>query len=355
MWRRRWTGALVGALALAVVSTPALAFKHQYKLSVVVGPNTAWGMGAQRFANLVKKRTDGKINIKVYFSGALFAGKQTNEFVLLRQGVADFALASTINWSPQVKELNLFSLPFFFSGYKALDAVEAGQAGKQIFARLNSLGVKPLAWGENGFRQLTNSRHPIVKPADLSGLKIRVVGSKLFIDTFHALGANPTAMPFSEALTALQQGVVDGQENPVTGVIVPYKLWQYGQKYLTVWNYVVDPLIFAVNGGDWHSFPPAIQKAVAQSAEDAAKYQKALARVGLDNGKALAYLKAHNEAPKVTDPYQVLKSHGVQITRLNAEQLKAFKAKVQPVVAKWTKTIGPALVKTAEADEQQAQ
>lgn len=352
---KRWKQTLAAALALALVSAPAFAFKHQYKLSVVVGPNTAWGEGAQRFADLVKKKTDGKINIKVYFSGALFAGKQTNEFILLRQGIADFALASTINWSPQVKELNLFSLPFFFSGYKTLDAVENGQAGQRIFARLNKLGVKPLAWGENGFRQLTNSRHAIVKPADLSDLKIRVVGSKLFIDTFHALGANPTAMPFSEALTALQQGVVDGQENPVTGVIVPYKLWQYGQKYLTVWNYVVDPLIFAVNGREWHAFPPAIRKALAESAREAAKYEKALARVGLDNGKALAYLKAHNEAPQVTDPYGVLKAHGVQITRLDAGQLKAFKAKVRPVVQKWTRVIGPGLVKTAEADEQQAE
>ncbi|GAB3679638.1 DctP family TRAP transporter solute-binding subunit [Salinisphaera aquimarina] len=353
---KQWTTVLIAAsLALTLVSAPALAFKSQYKMSMVVGPNTAWGMGAQRFADLVKERTDGKINIKVYYSGALFAGKQTNEFTLLRQGVADFSLASTINWSPQVKELNLFSLPFFFPDHASLDAVVQGKAGDQIFARLDRLGVKPLAWGENGFRQLTNSRHEIAAPADLADLKIRVVGSKLFIDTFQALGANPTAMPYSEALTALQQGVVDGQENPVGGVIVPYKLWQYSQKYLTVWNYVVDPLIYAVNGREWKAFSPEIKKVLLQSAQDAARYQKALARVGLDDGAALAYLKEQHEAPDVTDPYGVLEKNGVTVTRLDADQLAAFKKKVAPVVDKWTDTIGADLVDTARTDQKQAQ
>lgn len=344
--------AAVMSLALAM-SAPALAFKSQYKLSMVVGPNTAWGMGAQRFADLVAERTDGQIKIKVYYSGALFAGRQTNEFTLLRQGVADFSLASTINWSPQIAELNLFSLPFFFENMQALDAVVHGKAGEQIFARLSQLGVQPLAWGENGYRQLTNSQRDIARPEDLHDLKIRVVGSKLFIDTFKALGANPTAMPYSEALTALQQGVVDGQENPVAGVIVPYKLWQYGQTHLTVWNYVADPLIYAVNGRTWAGFPDDIKTAIQSSADDAAVYQKALARVGLDDGSALDYLKAHDETPEVTDPYGVLADNGVAITRLDDDQFAAFKAKVAPVIEQWTDTIGAELVDTARADQKQ--
>ncbi len=353
---RKTAGLLMGAaLMLALGLAPAqAAFKSQYKLSIVVGPTTAWGMGAQKFADLVKEKTDGKINIKVYFSGALFAGKQTNEFELLRRGIADFALGSTINWSPQVKELNLFSLPFFFSGHAELDAVEQGKAGQQIFERLDKLGVVPLGWGENGFRQITNSKHPIAKPEDLSGLKIRVVGSKLFIDTYNALGGNPTGMPFSQALTALQQGVIDGQENPIVGVIVPYKLWQYGQKYLTIWNYVVDPLIIGVNKREWNGFPEDIRQAISEAAKEAARYQKALARVGMDNGEALAYLKSIDAVPEVTDPIAVLKENGVEITRLTPEQTKAFRDKVKPVVEKWTQTIGPDLVKTAEADKQSA-
>jgi len=124
--------------------------------------------------------------VKNYFSGQLFAGKQTNEFVLLNQGVADFAFGSTINWSPQVKELNLFNMPFLFPSYRALDSVEEGEPGQKIFKLIEAKGVVPLAWGENGYRELTNSKRPIRKPEDLSGLKIRVVGSPLFIDTFRA-------------------------------------------------------------------------------------------------------------------------------------------------------------------------
>lgn len=159
-------------LGLVVILGWALAqFKSEYKLSVVVAPNTPWGMGAQRFADLVREKTEGKVNIKVYYSGQLFAGQQTNEFQLLRTGVADFAIGSTINWSPQVKELNLFNLPFFFPSYKELDAVEQGQAGRAIFQRLRQLGAEPLAWGENGYRQLTNSKRPVRTPRTLRGSK----------------------------------------------------------------------------------------------------------------------------------------------------------------------------------------
>jgi len=119
----------------------ATTYKPEYKLSLVIGPQTPWGQAAQKFADLVKERSGGKINIKCYFAGQLFAGMQTNEFLILRQGVADFAVGSTINWSPTVKELNLFSLPFFFPDYKHLDAVKAGEPGKKIFKIIEEKGV----------------------------------------------------------------------------------------------------------------------------------------------------------------------------------------------------------------------
>ncbi len=133
-------------------------YKPEYKMSIVVGPAGPWGESAARFAEEVKKATDGRINIKPYYSGQLFAGKQTNEFLLMKQGVIDFAVGSTINWSPTVKELNLFALPFFFSSYKALDAVENGEVGKQLFKIIEEKGVVGLGWAENGFRELTNSK-----------------------------------------------------------------------------------------------------------------------------------------------------------------------------------------------------
>ena len=130
----------------------------------------------------------------------------------IRQGIIDLAIGSTINWSPQVRQLNLFSLPFLMPDYKAIDALTRGGVGRQVFQILDKAGVVPLAWGENGFRELSNSKGAIATPADMKGKKFRVVGSPIFIDTFTALGANPTQMSFAgsgnEALKQIEaQGV----------------------------------------------------------------------------------------------------------------------------------------------------
>ncbi len=236
-------------------------------MSIVVGPTGPWGEGAARFAEAVKKATDGRINIKPYYSGQLFAGKQTNEFLLMKQGVIDFALGSTINWSTTIKELNLFSLPFFFPNYKALDAVEHGETGKRLQKIIEDKGVVVLGWGENGYRDLTNSKRPIKRPEDLEGLKIRVVGSPIFIDTFKAMGANPVSMNWGEALSSFQQGTVDGQENPVVSVIIPNKLWQV-HKYMTVWGYAIDPLILGMSKEVWDGLPMKDKEAIKKAAEE---------------------------------------------------------------------------------------
>ena len=217
----RWTLGFVfvsllsaGAL-LASAQWATAAYKTEYKLSVVPGATSGWGLTAARFAELVNERTNGRINIKVYPSSQLLAGKQTSEFLMLRNGAIDFALASPINWSPQIKELNLTALPFFMAvqpdRYKAIDAVTAGKSGAMLIAAVEQKGVKLLGWGENGYREMTTSKGPITKPEDMQGLKIRVVGSPIFIDTFRALGANPVNMNWAEATTGFQQGVVDGQ------------------------------------------------------------------------------------------------------------------------------------------------
>jgi TRAP-type C4-dicarboxylate transport system substrate-binding protein len=141
-------------LLLTLLSTTALAadYKREFKMSLVVNQESSWGQAAERFADALRYRTQGRIQIKNYFNGQLFAGKQTTEFALLQQGLADFTINSTINWSLQVKELNLFSLPFMFSSYNELDAIETGESGNQIFKTIEQRGVIPLAWGENGFR-----------------------------------------------------------------------------------------------------------------------------------------------------------------------------------------------------------
>jgi len=212
----------------------------------------------------------------------LIQGDRTREFSALRQGVIDMAIGSTINWSPQVKQLNLFSLPFLMPDYAAIDALTQGEVGKDIFKTLDKAGVVPLAWGENGYRELTNSKHAVKTPADLKGLKIRIVGSPLFIDTFTALGANPTQMSWADAQPAFASGAVDGQENPLS-IFTAAKLQNVGQKYLTMWGYVADPLVFVVNKDVWNSWTPADQQAVREAALEAGKEEIALARKAWSN------------------------------------------------------------------------
>ena len=325
---------LFGVVSLGLGAT----YKPEYKMSIVVGPTGPWGEAAARFAEAVKKATEGRINIKPYYSGQLFAGKQTNEFLLMKQGVIDFALGSTINWSTTIKELNLFSLPFFFPSYKALDAVENGETGKRLSRIIEDKGVMVLGWGENGYRDLTNSKRTVKKPADLEGLKIRVVGSPIFIDTFKALGANPVSMNWGEALSAFQQGTVDGQENPVVSVIIPNKLWQV-QKYMTVWGYAIDPLILGMSKEVWDGLPLKDKEAIKKAAEEVAAWQKKGAREGLEGTR-----------PALDQ----LKKNGMEVTVLSPDQSQAFVTKTKPVYDKWEKEIGSDLVKMAEKEVQQA-
>jgi tripartite ATP-independent transporter DctP family solute receptor len=309
-------------------------YKPEYKTSLVVGPTGPWGEASTRFGDLVRERSKGMINIKSYFAGQLFAGRQTNEFLLLRQAVADFAWGSTINWSPQVKELNLFSLPFFFPSYEALDAVENGEAGKRIFKIVEDRGVVPLCWAENGFREVTNSKRAIRRPADMEGLKLRVVGSPIFIDIFKAVGANPVSMNWAEAQTAFQQGTVDGQENPIVSVIMPYKLWQT-QKYITLWKYAIDPLILGVSKTTWDSFDASDQALLRKTGEEVCAWQKKGAREGLQGSSAAV---------------DTLKQNGMTVTILAPKDVEAFKQKTLGVYTKWGQEIGPDLIAEAERE-----
>ncbi|CAO3447808.1 DctP family TRAP transporter solute-binding subunit [Azospirillum sp.] len=333
--------ALLAGIALAALTVPAVLagaanaadYKAEYKLSTVLGKPFPWGVGGDRWAELVKEKTGGRINIKMYPGTSLVNGDQTKEFTALRQGTIDMAVGSTINWSPQVKELNLFSLPFLMPDHKALDALTKGEVGQKLFDLLATKDVVPLAWGENGFREISNSKHPIRTPADLKGLKIRVVGSPLYLDTFTALGANPTQMSWADAQPALSTGAVDGQENPLT-IFVAAKLATLGQKNLTLWGYVADPLIFVVNKEVWASWSKEDQEAVRAAAVQAAAEEVAISRKGI-TAEDDSLLKD-------------IAAQGVEVVRLTPEQQKAFQTATQPVFDKWSKQIGPDLVKAAQ-------
>jgi tripartite ATP-independent transporter DctP family solute receptor len=318
-------------LVLVLLTVPVAAqYKPEFKLSLVVSRETPWGQAAIRFSDVLRQRTQGRVNITSYFDGQLFKGRQTSEFELLQQGVADFAMGSTINWSPQVKELNLFALPFLFPSYQGVDAVQAGEPGKRLFRLIEQKGVVPIAWGENGFRELTNSKRPVRRPQDLQALKVRVVGIPIFVETFRALGADPVSMDWNtQALPAIWQGTVDGQENPI-GLIIPYRLWEV-HKYVTLWHYVIDPVILAVSAKTWASLSPEDRTLVRKVGEEVMALQKREVREG-----ALTAL----------DTLQ--KIYGMQGVELAPDDVKAFRDKTRPVYAKWVEEIGADLVRTTE-------
>jgi tripartite ATP-independent transporter DctP family solute receptor len=341
---------LVAAIfMMTAVSANAARFKREYKMQVTVGPKLYWGMGAAKFAELVKEKTDGQIIVKPYFGSALLKGAQLKSSQMVAKGVIDCAIDSTINISPVIPEANIFHLPFFLNSFENLDKVKNGEAGKAVFKAMEAKRLEPLAWAENGFRQLTNSKVLVKTPADMKGLRIRVVGNPLFIDTFRQLGADPVNMNWGDAVAGFQQGVVDGQENPV-GVLVPIQIYQY-HKYVTMWNYVVDPLIIYWNQREWKAFPKDIQDKIMSAAKEAGEWETALCRAGIDDGTAIKVLKEKfNYTMEVPEPLKFLESKGMEVHKLSPEELKEFIEATRPVYEQWIPRIGKDVYEKAKAD-----
>jgi tripartite ATP-independent transporter DctP family solute receptor len=187
----------------------------------------------------------------------------------------------------------------------------------------------------NGYRELTNSKHPVTTPDDMKGIKFRVAGSKLYLETFKLLGANAVTMSFGEVFTSLQQGVIDGQENP-TAIIDSSKLYEV-QKYLTMWHYSFDPLVLCINKKLFDSLSPADQKAIRAAAKEAVAYERT---VSAEEEKALP---------------EVLQKKGMQVNNLTPAQIAVFKLKVQPVYAMAQETIGTDNMKLMLAEVEKAE
>lgn len=274
---------LVTALGAAALGAPRFAFaqgsyKAEYKMSTVVPAAFAWGRGGEIFLTLVKERTNGRIVIKQYPGASLVQGQQDREFSAMRQGVIDVLCGAPINWTSTVPQLGIFTLPFLMPDHKAWDAVMADAAlMKDYFELVRKAGAEPLAMGETGYRQISNSKRAVIRPDDMKGLKIRVVGSPMYGDIMTSMGANPTFMSFADAQPALASGAIDGQENPLE-VFLAAKIQTLGQKFVTKWNYSNDILLFAIAAPVWASWTPADQKIVREAAVDAAKQQIALVR-----------------------------------------------------------------------------
>ena len=337
-------------LLMFAMSANAGDYKKEYKMTLNVGPQFYWGMGAVKFVELVKEKTNGQINIKPYYGSALLKGAQLKSPQMVAKGVIDCAYESTINSASVIPEMNIFSLPFFINNFENLDKMEYGETGKAIFKAMEKKRLTPLAWGENGFRQITNNKRSIRMPDDLKGLKIRVVGSPIFIDIYKQLGADPVNMNWGDAVTGFQQGVVDGQENPLPGVAIAVQIYQY-HKYITRWNYLVDPVIIYWNQKQFKAFPTDIQIAIREAAVESARFEKALNRAGIDGDISLNILKNEfNHEMKIPDPIKFAESKGMVVTNLTDTERKAFADATKSIYKKWIPKIGEDLYKKANAD-----
>src|SRR5262245_61177768 len=328
----RLTGIAGGALAC-----PALlrgqSPKVEYKLSVVGNRPLGTTEAAFRWAELVAERTQGRINIRVYPGSQLLGGDQTREFVAMRQGVIDMNVASTINLAPQVREMNLFSLPFIMPDHKAFDVLTSGAVRQDLDGILAARDSVALAWSENGLRQLSNSKRAVHKPEDLKGLKIRYAAGQIYADIFNALGANPLQMSWADLQPALATGAVDGQETPVN-VFLSSQLDRVSQRNLTMWNYVADANICLVSKSVWETFAPADQEILRASAEQASREHTASSRKGVVGADRSSF--------------DELKRRNVEVAELSDSEKAAFQAATRAVFDKWAQTVGGELWRKAE-------
>ncbi len=331
---RRSLAALAAVIVLAAGGT-ASAADRTIRLSHVTAKGSPWDKGAERFAELVSKKTGGRIAVKVYPQSQLANGSQKAELEMLQSGVLDMTWDSPIILALFLdKRFDVFNLPWLYPSMEAANRVADGPMGELAYRWLAEKGVVGLGIGVNGFRELTNSRRAISIPDDLKGIKFRVAGSKLYLETFRLLGANAVTMSFGEVFTALQQGVIDGQENP-TAIIDSSRLYEV-QKYLTLWHYSFDPLVLCINKRLFDGLSPADQKALRDAAKEAVAYERQLSA---DEEKRL--------------PEELAKK-GMQVNALTAAQIAVFRDRVKPVYSMVEEYVGADHMKLMAAEVEKA-
>lgn len=283
---------------------------YEWDFTVTTGNTSTWYEGAELFAEQVDEKSGGRMTVNIFPNEQLSNGNTVAGLEQLMNGEKELSFNSTIIYASIDPKFGAVNAPFLYTDLdQARTTLEATgiEAYKEASAEH---GVQLLAMGESGFRQLTNSRGPVRTPEDLKALKIRIPGIGLFDDIYKQLGANPTTMTFSEVFTALQQGTIDGQENPID-IIYTSGLNEV-QDHLTVWNYVYDPLILGMNKDVYDSMSPEDQAIVDEAA------------------KAAAELQIKNNRDKEDGELEELRST-MEVIELTEDEAGAFREAMNPV------------------------
>ncbi len=290
---------LVGLFACAVSLGAYAQQPIVIKFSHVVAADTPKGKAAEMFAKKAAELTGGKVKVEVYANSTLYKDKE--EMEALQLGAVQMLAPSLAKFGPLgVKEFEVFDLPFIFNGYDDLHKVTTGAVGKQLLAKLEPKGIRGLAFWDNGFKSFS-ANSPIKTPADLKGKKMRIQSSKVLEEQMRSVGSMPQVMAFSEVYQALQTGVVDGTENPISNLYTQ-KMHEV-QKHLTLTDHGYLGYAVIVNKKFWDGLPADIRKQLEDAMEQSTRYANQIAKVENDNsleavkksGKTAVYVPTKEE------------------------------------------------------------
>jgi tripartite ATP-independent transporter DctP family solute receptor len=322
MRRRTVLGLAAAAVAAPFVSRGHAQQRISLRLSSNDRPSGHSHMLVQWFAEGVAQRTNNAVQIQVFPNHTLANGNFRTEFELTRSGTIDLAVNSTIIFALFVDpRYDVFSLPFQIGEFDEFERMVAGPMGQKIGQWAGEHGLTVLGCGINGFRQLTNSRRPVAKVEDMRGLKFRVPGSELFQAAFRAMGADSVTMNAQEMIQAMAQGVVDGQENPFISIMA-FRMWEANQRFVTHWNYIVDPMAIHMSTRKFESLPQDVRAIMIDEAGKAGRRQMALAK--------------ELDETAVRD----LRTHNVQIVVPTAAAMQEFRTRLAPLGEQFAQRIG---------------
>ena len=302
--------------------------ERSFKFASAQAADHPFSKGAQKFAELVAAKSGGKIKAKVFAGGTL--GGDAQVISSLQGGTIDATFVSPGLLSTMNKDFGIYYMPMAFNDAREADRVVDGPFGRKLLDKLPEKGLVGLAYWENGFRSVTNSKRPIGKWEDLQGLKMRSIQIPIFIDIYNALGANPVPMAFTELYSALETKAVDGQDNPLP-TIDTGRFYEV-QKYLSLTRIVYDPLIVLFSKKTWDKLSADEQKVLSEAAKEATAYQR---QVNRDTETAV--LKA-------------MPAKGMQVNELSAAERERLREKLKPVADHYVKGLDPALVAEFQAE-----